>query len=124
MIRLTRDMDSINITKVNDTNIERNPCYMEHVTKSIVLICINGINVVFLIGLWIFWIRSGVNGQVKSISPRPTKISSTRIRLTYIRKTRKSLFNSLKIVRDFRVSHNFENFCNFSQILRAEVSMQ
>ena len=124
MIRLTRDMDSINITKVNDSNIERNPCYTEHVTKSIVLICINGINVVFLIGLWIFWIRSRVNGQVKSISPRPTKISSAQIRLTYIRKTRKILFNSLKIVRDFRVSHNFEKFCNFSQILRAEVSMQ
>ena len=106
-------MNSINITTVNDTNIERNPCYMEHVTKSIVLICINGINVIFLIGLWIFWIRLGVNEQVKSVSPRPTKISSTRIRLTYIRKTRKSLFNSLKIVRDFRVSHNFENFCNF-----------
>jgi len=38
--------------------------------------------------------------------PTTAKISSTRIRLTYIRKTRKSLFNSLKIVRDFRVSHN------------------
>ena len=114
MIRLTRDMDSINITQVNDTNMERNSCYTEHVTKSIVLICINGINVIFLIGLWIFWIRLGVNGQVKSVSPRPTKISSTRIRLTYIRKTRKILFNSLKIVRDFRVSQKFEIIYNFS----------
>lgn len=64
MIRLTRDMNTFNITQANDTNIERITCYTEHVTKSIVLICINCINVAFLIALWIFWIRSGINEQV------------------------------------------------------------
>ena len=61
MIRLTRDMDNnLNITQGNGTIVERNPCYKEHVTKSILLMSMNSINVVFLVCLWIFWIRSGV----------------------------------------------------------------